>query len=69
MSDAASFFTRHYGVTAADCERYLAAALGRGGEYADLYFEHEATSSLTLEEGMVKSAAQGISLGVGVRVL
>jgi TldD protein len=64
-----SFFAERFGVHAPDLERYLAAALERGGEYADLYFEYQSSSSLSLEEGMVKSATQGISMGVGVRVL
>ncbi|MGH9484762.1 MAG: PmbA/TldA family metallopeptidase, partial [Terriglobales bacterium] len=70
MPNASSeFFSLHYGVSPADLERYLAAALARGGDFADLYFEHQASSSLRLEEGLIKSASQGISLGVGVRVL
>ncbi|MGH9487447.1 MAG: metalloprotease TldD [Terriglobales bacterium] len=68
-SQAGQFFFHHYGVSAADLERYLAVALARGGDFADLYFEHQASSSLRLEEGLIKSASQGISLGVGVRVL
>ncbi|MGH9467576.1 MAG: metalloprotease TldD [Terriglobales bacterium] len=64
-----SFFFRHYGVSNAALERYLAAALARGGDFADLYFEHQSSSSVRLEEGLIKSASQGISLGVGVRVL
>ncbi|HWG37585.1 MAG TPA: metalloprotease TldD [Terriglobales bacterium] len=66
---AQEFFASRYGVSDADLEHYLAAALARGGDYADLYFEHQATSSISLEEGLIKSATQGISLGVGVRVL
>ncbi|MGH9475952.1 MAG: metalloprotease TldD [Terriglobales bacterium] len=66
---AAQFFFHHYGVSVGDLERYLAAALSGGGDFADLYFEHQASSSLRLEEGLIKSASQGISLGVGVRVL
>ena len=50
-------------------ERYLAEALSKGGDYADLYFEYLATSSISLDESLVKSATQGVSLGVGIRVL
>ena len=50
-------------------EKYLAEALSRGGDYADLYFEYLATSSISLDESIVKSAAQGVSMGVGVRVI
>ena len=64
-----SFFFEHYGVTERDLERYLAAALSAGGDYADLYFEYLSSTSLMVDESMVKSASQGISAGCGVRVL
>jgi TldD protein len=47
----------------------LAEALSQGGDYADLYFEYLLTSSIGIDESMVKSAAQGVSMGVGVRVI
>ncbi len=69
MSFTDSFFARKFGLTTADLEGYLSVALSHGGDYADLYFEYVATSSLGIDEGIVKSASQGVSLGVGVRVL
>jgi len=63
------FFFDHYGLTEAEIERYLAAALSAGGDYADLYFEYLSSTSLTLDESLVKSASQGISAGCGVRVI
>ncbi|HYM12976.1 MAG TPA: metalloprotease TldD [Bryobacterales bacterium] len=63
------FFSDRYGLTPHDLERYLAEALSCGGEYADLYFEYISTSSLSLDESLIKSATQGISVGCGVRVL
>src|SRR5436309_7531673 len=62
------FFGR-YGLTEQDLERYLAAALSAGGDYADLYFEYLTSTSLLVDESMVKSATQGISAGCGVRVI
>ncbi len=50
-------------------ERLLALALSRGGTFADLYFEHETTSSLLLEEGIIRTASAGVSCGLGVRVV
>jgi TldD protein len=58
-----------YGLTARDLERYLAAALSAGGDYADLYFEYLTTTSISVDESLVKSATQGISAGCGVRVV
>jgi TldD protein len=63
------FFFTHYGLTQRDLERYLAAALSAGGDYADLYFEYQTSTSLSMDESLVKSASQGISAGCGVRVL
>src|SRR5512142_1919673 len=63
------FFFERYGLAERDLERYLAAALSAGGDYADLYFEYLTSTSLSLDESMVKSASQGISAGCGVRVI
>ncbi len=41
----------------------------RGGGFADLYFEHETTSSLLLEEGIIRTASAGVTCGLGVRVV
>ena len=43
-------------VPVSEMERLLGLALARGGGFADLYFEHETTSSLFLEEGIIRSA-------------
>ena len=67
--DKQKFFFGRYGLTETDLERYLAAALSAGGEYADLYFEFLSSTSLMMDESMVKSASQGISAGCGVRVI
>src|ERR1700685_658429 len=67
--DKQRFFFDHYGVTENDLEHYLAAALSAGGDYADLYFEYLSSTSLMVDESMVKSASQGISAGCGVRVM
>ena len=63
------FFFDRYGLAQADVERYLSAALSAGGDFADLYFEYQTSTSVSLDESMVKSASQGISVGCGVRVL
>src|SRR5512140_506116 len=65
----ASFFFDKYGLTQADVERYLAAALSAGGDYADPYFEYQTTSSVNVDESLIKSASSGISAGCGVRVI
>src|SRR6202453_164434 len=69
MNFSETFFAARFGITRRDLENYLSEALGRGGDYADLYFEYLATSSISIDESIVKSATQGVSLGVGVRVI
>jgi TldD protein len=69
MSFNDSFFAAKFGIARRDLENYLEDALSRGGDYADLYFEYLATSSISIDESIVKSATQGVSVGIGVRVI
>jgi TldD protein len=50
-------------------EKLLSVALARGGDYADLFFEYRAGGGLVFDEGILKSASRGVSMGLGVRVL
>jgi TldD protein len=56
------------GIDEQTCARLLSIALERGGDYADLFFEYRASARLGFEEGIVRSAARGVSMGMGVRV-
>src|SRR5512143_1212245 len=56
-------------VPVSEMERLLALALSRGGTFADLYFEHETTSSLLLEDRIIRTASTGVTCGLGVRVV
>ena len=56
-------------VPVAEMERLIALALGRGGDFADLYFEHHHTSSLLMEERIIRTASTGVTCGLGVRVV
>jgi TldD protein len=69
MRFSESIFPGRFQIARGDLESYLAEALSAGGDYADLYFEYLLTSSISIDESMVKSAAQGVSVGVGVRVI
>ena len=69
MALSQSIFSERFGVSERDLERYLSEALSAGGDYADLYFEYLATTSLGIDEGILKSATAGVTLGVGIRVL
>ena len=50
------------------CRKLLEVALRKGGDSADVYAEFAVGGSMVLEEGIVKSASRGVSVGVGVRV-
>lgn len=69
MTDHQNLFFQKFGITPADLQRYLGEALSAGGDYADLYFEYLTSTSINVDESIVKSASQGISAGCGVRVL
>ncbi|MBL8910698.1 MAG: metalloprotease TldD [Archangium sp.] len=51
------------------CERLLSAAMERGADFAEVYVERNEFTAVTLEEDKVKSAQNGLSQGVGVRVI
>jgi TldD protein len=67
--DKRKFFFERFGLTERDLERYLGAALSAGGDYADLYFEYLTSTSIGVDESLVKSASQGVSAGCGIRVI
>lgn len=59
----------HFGVTEADLKKVMQAALEKGGDYVDLYFEHTFNNSVTLMDGKVNNCSANIDFGMGVRVL
>src|SRR5438552_9154977 len=69
MTQNQNLFFQKFGITPSDLQKYLAEALSAGGDYADLYFEYLTSTSISVDESIVKSASQGISAGCGVRVL
>ncbi len=58
-----------FGVTDEDVHATLAAALARGADDADLYFEHAGSNAVALSDGKVSRASTHVDLGVGVRVV
>jgi len=66
---AETFFFDRFGLDARALESTLGAALARRADFADLYFEHRSSDSVSLDEGLVKKANQSVSQGAGVRVL
>ena len=69
LHDHKKYFFTHLGLSERLLERCLGEALSAGGDFADLYFEAVTSTSLGMDEGIIKTASQGISVGCGVRVL
>jgi TldD protein len=67
--DHKRYFIEKLGLSERLMERCLGEALSAGGDYADLYFESVMSTSLGVDEGLVKTASQGISVGCGIRVV
>ena len=59
----------HFEVSVEMLQKVVAAAMSKGGDYADLFFEHKISNSLGLEDGKVNRAYSNIDFGVGIRVL
>jgi TldD protein len=68
-ADAPGYFLREFGITDELCQKILAKALSKGGDFADLYFEHSISNWIILEDGIVNRAYGDIALGVGIRTV
>ncbi|MDH5357207.1 MAG: metalloprotease TldD [Gammaproteobacteria bacterium] len=55
------------GLVEADLEQTLALTMGRGVDYADLYFQQSRQENWLLEDGIVKDGGYHLEQGVGVR--
>lgn len=65
----AEFGRNYFKVSEEDIRQVLAASLEKGGEYADLFFQHTVYHGLQLQDGKVSNAQSNIDFGMGVRVL
>jgi TldD protein len=68
-ADTPGYFEREFGMTDELCQKVLAKALSKGGDFADLYFEHTISNWLILEDGKVNRAYSDVALGVGIRTV
>lgn len=59
----------HFGMSTATLGRVIAEAMSKGGDYADLFFEHKISNTIGLQDGKVNMASSNIDYGVGIRVL
>lgn len=66
---AESFFSGRCGIDPSVAADLLGVAMSRGGEHAELFFEHREGSNITFEQQAVKSASRSTTQGVGIRVI
>ncbi|MDR2473717.1 MAG: TldD/PmbA family protein [Tannerella sp.] len=59
----------HFGVTENQLINVLSAALEKGGDYADMFFEHTVANNLSLQDSAVNKTSSNIDFGVGIRVV
>lgn len=69
MARKTGYFESEFGMTDNLCRKVLAEALSKGGDFADLYFEHTINNWVILEDGKVNQAYCDVSLGVGIRTV
>jgi TldD protein len=69
VSDTAASYMDHFEVTPELLQKVIAAAMEKGADYADLFFEHTLNNRSSLEDGKVNSAYSNVAFGVGIRVL
>lgn len=50
-------------------ERLLKVALENGGDFSEIYIEHNVQNEVWLSENRISSAVRGVDAGVGIRVL
>lgn len=69
ISENVKSYLDHFEVSPEMLQKVIATAMGKGGDYADLFFEHKTSNSLGLEDGKVNRAFSNVDFGVGIRVL
>ncbi len=60
---------KHFSVTESDLQKVISEALSKGGDYADIFFEHTFSNNISLRDGEVTRASSNIDFGAGVRVV
>ena len=69
ISDSVKSYLDHFEVSTEMLQKVIATAMSKGGDYADLFFEHKTSNNIGLEDGKVNRAYSNIDFGVGIRVL
>ena len=69
ITEGVKNYLDHFEVSAEILQKVIATAMSRGGDYADLFFEHKISNNISLEDKKVNRAYSNIDYGVGIRVL
>lgn len=59
----------HFALPPEELEKILDAALSKGGDFSEIYMEYRTSSSLGMEEDIIKDSSESIGLGLGIRVI
>ena len=62
-------FSSRFGVTKETMRKVLEAALSKGGDFAELFFEYTLSNSVVMEDDIIRESTEDVALGVGIRVL
>ncbi|UCD95645.1 MAG: TldD/PmbA family protein [Candidatus Zixiibacteriota bacterium] len=62
-------YYEYFGIDENIIRRVMAAALERGGDYCDVFFEHSTATDVILEDNAVNRAYTQVDYGVGIRVI
>ncbi|MFT4224602.1 TldD/PmbA family protein [Dysgonomonas sp.] len=60
---------QRFAITEPDLLKVITEALNRGGDYADIFFEHTFSNNIALRDGEVNRVSSNIDFGAGVRVV
>ncbi len=69
ISENVKSYLDHFEVSAEMLQKVIATAMSKGGDYADLFFEHKISNNISLQDRKVNRASSNIDYGVGIRVL
>jgi TldD protein len=69
LSETPALVFDRFGVDDAMLKKILQAAMSKGGDFADIYFEFSRSNNISIEDKLVSRASSNVTLGMGVRVL
>jgi TldD protein len=69
LSGNFSTYLDHFEVSIELLKKVIKTAMSKGGDYADLYFEHTLNNYSNLQDKKVNQASSNVAYGVGIRVL